>query len=45
MAELRRRRKALFQRHRVDHIELQADAPYDKPLRQFFRMRAQRYRR
>ena len=45
MAELRRRRKALFQRHRVDHIELQADTPYDKPLRQFFRMRAQRYRR
>lgn len=45
MEQLRQRRKQIFQKHRVDHLELWADAPYDKTLVQFFRMRARRARR
>jgi uncharacterized protein (DUF58 family) len=44
MAAFRRSRRELFNRHKVDHVELYADEPYDKPLIKFFQFRARRLR-
>jgi uncharacterized protein (DUF58 family) len=42
---IRRERQALLRKHRVDQVEIPADAPYEKPLLQFFQRRARRLRR
>ncbi|MBN2429974.1 MAG: DUF58 domain-containing protein [Acidobacteria bacterium] len=44
MMSFRQQRTALFHRHKVDHVEIFADEPYDKPLIKFFQRRAQRQR-
>ena len=45
MDAIRRERQTLLRKHRVDQVEIQADAPYEKPLLQFFQRRARRLRR
>jgi len=45
MELFRNKKKVFFQKHKVDHVEILADEPYDKPLIKFFQMRAKRLRR
>ncbi len=45
MDVFRESRRRNFRRYRVDHVEIQADESYDRPLIRFFRRRARRLRR
>ncbi len=45
LAAQRQERQVLLRKQRVDHVEILADASYEKPLLQFFRRRARRLRR